>query len=102
MLWPRPAEPFGSHSVSDSSWLWAVFTLIAAAAQTVRNAAQRELTGTLGTVGATHVRWNSVNAAAGHWRSMVPFRRVSSARIDAAGEPAPSARRFCCPGCAEP
>ena len=26
-------------------WLWAVFTLIAAAAQTVRNATQRELTG---------------------------------------------------------
>jgi drug/metabolite transporter (DMT)-like permease len=43
--------------VSDSSGLWAVFTLIAAAAQTVRNAAQRELTGTLGTVGATHVRF---------------------------------------------
>ena len=41
----------------DSSWLWAVFTLIAAAAQTVRNAAQRELTGKLGTVGATHVRF---------------------------------------------
>jgi drug/metabolite transporter (DMT)-like permease len=37
--------------------LWAVFTLIAAAAQTVRNAMQRELTGTLGTVGATHVRF---------------------------------------------
>jgi drug/metabolite transporter (DMT)-like permease len=43
--------------VSHPSWLWAVFTLIAAAAQTVRNAAQRELTGTLGTVGATHVRF---------------------------------------------
>jgi drug/metabolite transporter (DMT)-like permease len=43
--------------VTDSSWLWAVFTLIAAAAQTVRNAAQRELTGKLGTVGATHVRF---------------------------------------------
>jgi drug/metabolite transporter (DMT)-like permease len=43
--------------VSDSSWLWAVFTIIAAAAQTVRNAAQRELTGVLGTVGATHVRF---------------------------------------------
>src|SRR5207342_416710 len=37
--------------------LWAVFTLIAAAAQTARNAAQRELTATLGTVGATHVRF---------------------------------------------
>ncbi len=41
----------------SDSWLWAVFTIIAAAAQTVRNAAQRELTGTLGTVGATHVRF---------------------------------------------
>ena len=38
-------------------WLWAVFTLIAAAAQTVRNATQRALTATLGTVGATHVRF---------------------------------------------
>lgn len=37
--------------------LWAVFTLIAAAAQTARNAMQRELTVTLGTVGATHVRF---------------------------------------------
>jgi drug/metabolite transporter (DMT)-like permease len=40
-----------------ASWLWAVFTVIAAFTQTVRNAAQRELTGTLGTVGATHVRF---------------------------------------------
>jgi len=37
--------------------LWAVFTVIAAAAQTARNATQRELTATLGTVGATHVRF---------------------------------------------
>jgi drug/metabolite transporter (DMT)-like permease len=37
--------------------VWAVFTLIAAAAQTVRNATQRELTAKLGTVGATHVRF---------------------------------------------
>jgi drug/metabolite transporter (DMT)-like permease len=37
--------------------LWAVFTLIAAASQTARNAMQRELTATLGTVGATHVRF---------------------------------------------
>ena len=34
-----------------------LFTLIAAAAQTARNAMQRELTATLGTVGATHVRF---------------------------------------------
>ena len=43
--------------MTASPWLWAVFTLIAAAAQTVRNATQRELTGKLGTVGATHVRF---------------------------------------------
>jgi drug/metabolite transporter (DMT)-like permease len=42
---------------SPPPWLWAVFTLVAAAAQTMRNAAQRELTATLGTVGATHVRF---------------------------------------------
>jgi drug/metabolite transporter (DMT)-like permease len=41
----------------DPSWLWAVFTVVAAAAQTVRNATQRELTARLGTVGATHVRF---------------------------------------------
>jgi drug/metabolite transporter (DMT)-like permease len=38
-------------------WLWAVFTVIAAFFQTLRNAMQRELTGALGTVGATHVRF---------------------------------------------
>ena len=37
--------------------LWPLFTIIAAAAQTARNAMQRELTATLGTVGATHVRF---------------------------------------------
>ncbi len=37
--------------------LWAVFTIIAALFQTVRNAMQRELTGSLGTAGATHVRF---------------------------------------------
>jgi drug/metabolite transporter (DMT)-like permease len=39
------------------AWLWVVFTLIAATAQTFRNAAQRSLTETLGTAGATHVRF---------------------------------------------
>jgi drug/metabolite transporter (DMT)-like permease len=39
------------------SWLWAIFTIIAAFAQTLRNAMQRELTGSLGTAGATHVRF---------------------------------------------
>jgi len=37
--------------------LWIPFTIIAAAAQTARNAMQRELTATLGTVGATLVRF---------------------------------------------
>jgi drug/metabolite transporter (DMT)-like permease len=37
--------------------LWAVFTVIAAGSQTLRNAMQKELTTTLGTVGATHVRF---------------------------------------------
>jgi len=39
------------------SWLWAIFTIVAAFFQTLRNAMQRELTGSLGTVGATHVRF---------------------------------------------
>lgn len=37
--------------------LWIVFTLVAAAGQTARNAMQRELTATLGAAGATHVRF---------------------------------------------
>ncbi len=43
--------------MSDTGWLWIVFTLLAAAGQTIRNAMQRELTATLGTAGATHVRF---------------------------------------------
>jgi drug/metabolite transporter (DMT)-like permease len=43
--------------VTASPWLWVAFTIIAAFAQTVRNAMQRELTTRLGTVGATHVRF---------------------------------------------
>jgi len=43
--------------VTATPWLWAVFTLAAAFAQTIRNAMQRELTGSLGTVGATQVRF---------------------------------------------
>ena len=38
-------------------WLWIVFTVAASAGQAVRNAMQKELTATLGTVGATHVRF---------------------------------------------
>jgi drug/metabolite transporter (DMT)-like permease len=39
------------------SWLWIPATLAASAAQTARNATQRRLTETLGTVGATQVRF---------------------------------------------
>jgi hypothetical protein len=46
-----------AERLMTASWLWAVFTVIAAFTQTVRNATQRELTGSLGTVGATHVRF---------------------------------------------
>ncbi len=37
--------------------LWALFTVIAAASQTLRNALQRDLVARLGVVGATHVRF---------------------------------------------
>ncbi len=37
--------------------LWILFTMLAAGGQTLRNALQRELTQTLGVVGATHVRF---------------------------------------------
>src|SRR2546425_1301178 len=47
----------GRKRVPDSGWLWAVFTVIAAAAQTLRNATQRELTASLGTAAAPDVRF---------------------------------------------
>src|SRR3954451_15662475 len=53
----KPGHDEEDGVVFDSNWLWVLFTLIAAASQTVRNAAQRELTSTLGTIGATHVRF---------------------------------------------
>src|ERR1700739_3386389 len=53
----RQLHACGGEAVIAASWLWAVFTLLAAAGQTARNAMQRELTATLGTVGATHVRF---------------------------------------------
>jgi drug/metabolite transporter (DMT)-like permease len=40
-----------------TSNLWIVFTVLAAGAQTLRNAMQKELTATIGTIGATHVRF---------------------------------------------
>jgi drug/metabolite transporter (DMT)-like permease len=52
---PRPAVtgPF----FMTSSWLWAVFTVTAAGAQTLRNAMQRDLVDTLGPAAATFVRF---------------------------------------------
>jgi drug/metabolite transporter (DMT)-like permease len=38
-------------------WWWVVFTLLAAGGQTLRNIMQRSLTESLGTIGATHVRF---------------------------------------------
>jgi len=40
-----------------TDWLWVIFTVFAAGAQTLRNAMQRELTARIGTIGATHIRF---------------------------------------------
>jgi drug/metabolite transporter (DMT)-like permease len=44
-------------SVLIPAWLWALFTIIASAAQTARNAMQRDLIASVGTAGATYVRF---------------------------------------------
>lgn len=46
-----------SLAADPPAWLWVACTVAAAGVQTARNAAQRSLTGRLGTVGATHVRF---------------------------------------------
>jgi drug/metabolite transporter (DMT)-like permease len=46
-----------ANAVTVPPWLWVALTLVAATAQTFRNAAQRSLIGPLGAVGATHVRF---------------------------------------------
>ena len=43
--------------MTPAAWLWIPITIAAAAAQTARNAAQRHLTTTLGTLGSTLVRF---------------------------------------------
>ena len=43
--------------MTTNPWLWAVFTVIAAGSQTLRNAMQKGLTASLGTAGATQVRF---------------------------------------------
>jgi drug/metabolite transporter (DMT)-like permease len=47
----------GFPTVTAPAWLWILFTVVGAAAQTARSAMQRELVETLGTLGATHVRF---------------------------------------------
>lgn len=53
------------------SWLWIPLTLFAAAAQTVRNTAQRHLTAELGTLGATLVRFLYGMPVLGVWLCLV-------------------------------
>jgi len=43
--------------MSNLTWFWIPFTLVGAAGQVARNAMQRGLTGSLGTLGATHIRF---------------------------------------------
>ena len=43
--------------ITIPTWLWAAFTVAASAAQTARNAMQRDLIEKLGMAGATHVRF---------------------------------------------
>jgi drug/metabolite transporter (DMT)-like permease len=54
---PSPACTDAIIPRSNVSFLWILVTLIAAAAQTARNATQRSLTESIGTVGATQVRF---------------------------------------------
>ena len=79
-----PRGSHGSDSFARRGTALGRLHLIAAAAQTVRNAMQRELTATLGTVGATHVRFLfgfpfaaavSGRRAAGHRRGPAASRR---------------------------
>jgi drug/metabolite transporter (DMT)-like permease len=56
-IWPANVSRAAAPGLLLGSCLWVVFTIAAAAAQTVRNALQKELTAMLGTVGATHVRF---------------------------------------------
>ena len=54
---PAVGTAVGAASAEPAWWLWIVLTLIAAASQTARNAMQKGLTTTVGTVGATLVRF---------------------------------------------
>jgi drug/metabolite transporter (DMT)-like permease len=74
------------------SALWIIFTVVAAGGQTLRNALQKELTASLGTVGATHVRFlyglpfgvlflSIVSLASGAWPAMPGSETVVWAAI---------------------
>jgi drug/metabolite transporter (DMT)-like permease len=52
---PEVRDPVNQMMIP--SWLWAAFTITAAGAQTLRNAMQRDLIASLGTGGATYVRF---------------------------------------------
>ena len=52
-----PASCSNPPAMEYAAWLWIPVTIWAALAQTLRNAAQRSLTGELGTLGATLVRF---------------------------------------------
>src|SRR5262249_19842543 len=56
VLCPTPGSGEGVGA-GRMSWLWAVFTVAASGGQVQRNAMQKELTATLGMVGATQVRF---------------------------------------------
>ncbi|MBV7419723.1 MULTISPECIES: DMT family transporter [Comamonas] len=60
-----------SLSLHDLTWLWVPITLFAAAAQTVRNTAQRSLTQELGTLSATLVRFMYGLPFAGLWLALL-------------------------------
>ncbi|MEG2045689.1 MAG: DMT family transporter [Comamonas sp.] len=60
-----------SVSLHDLTWLWVPITLFAAAAQTVRNTAQRSLTQELGTLSATLVRFLYGLPFAGLWLALL-------------------------------
>ena len=53
--------------------LWAIFTVMAAAGQVLRNVQQKELTQLLGTVGATHVRFAAADSP---YASCVPLHQA--------------------------
>jgi hypothetical protein len=75
--------------VTATRWLWAVFTVAAAFAQTIRNAMQRELTAALGTAGATQVRFLfgfPIRACLpGHFGCQ-DWRAAATPRIDVLGQ----------------